>query len=326
MPKVSVVCGFYNRSEVLERTIKSILSQTYDDFEFIVFDDASTDDTAEKLKNLARQYNDNRLKIVLYRENQGFVNGLRAAIAATTGEYIAIQGSGDESLPHRLERQVAVLNSDGSIGVVGGWYSNIQEALGIERLRTPDASTLDYAGLLKTNMFSHGEVMIRRSVYEAVGGYRSEFKYAQDLDLWIRISQIATFATVPELIYRRYVQFDGVSYDPSKLILQCSYSVTARLISKMNLDEQSRVLAMLRESGPLAITPIANKIVQRKIKKGVFRLLVFGKPTSASRLAKSGVSNPLTRMALKLLIKVYNWRLTSLFVPLLNRSLGITVR
>ena len=326
MPRVSVVTGFYNRGELLERTISSILNQTFTDFELIVFDDKSQDNTAQLLAELAAKYNDPRFTYVVHEENTGFVLGLKNAIARSTGEYIAIQGSGDASLPERLALQVALLDERPDVGVVGGWYTNVQEGLGTERLRRPNADSMTFEDLLAGNLFSHGEVMIRRTVYDAVGGYRTEFKNAQDYDLWLRARKVARFATVPAPIYDRYVQFDGVSYVPSKIITQSSYSMSARRLAVMSEAEQEVALAKIREHGPTSIVPASDPAVQAKLVPAVARLTIFGSPEAGAELARSAITNPATRLALVAFSKFYGSALSRPFRPLVTRSLGITRR
>jgi hypothetical protein len=326
MPKVSVITGFYNRGALLERTISSILEQTYSDFELIVFDDKSSDDTAERLRDLADRYADPRLSFVVHEENLGFVRGLTQAIERSQGEYIAIQGSGDASLPRRLELQVALLDERPEVGVVGGWYYNVQEGLGTQRLRRPNADDLTLDDLLKGNVFSHGEVMIRRSVLEAAGGYRTEFVNAQDYDLWLRARKIAAFATVSEPIYDRYVQFDGVSYVPQKVVTQACYSMSARRMARMSEADEARALGILRTEGPTALVPPDDPEVQSKLVSAVFRLTIFGSPAAGEQLARTAITGRLKRGVLVAFARVYGWPLSRPLRPLVARALGITHR
>lgn len=323
LPKISVITGFYNRSFLLERTIESILKQTWEDFELIVFDDASTDGGAERLLELARIYDDPRIRPILHRENQGFVLGLRQAIDVSRGEYIAIQGSGDASLPKRLEFQAKLLDVRPEVGAVGGWYYNVDESSGSRRIRTQDAGRSSFGSLLHKNVFSHGEVMIRRSTYELVGGYRAEFANSQDYDLWLRISKVAELATVPEPIYLRYAQLDGVSYSPRKVVLQSCYTVAARRMAMMPSNDEARVLMALGDGGPTAVVPFEDRAVQREIRRAVTRLVFFGSRDDATKLARESVRNPLIRVLLLSLVRVYSAKLFVPFSKLLDLALGI---
>lgn len=326
MPKISVITGFYNRAALLERTISSILTQTYDDIELIVFDDASTDDTVDRLRDLETRLKDSRLRVVVNAENRGFVPSLVDAIEASSGEYIAIQGSGDASLPRRLELQAQILDTQPEIGVVGGWYYNIQENLGTERLRRPSANGMGYEEFFKGNVFSHGEVMFRRDVYDLAGGYRVEFKNAQDYDLWLRMSRFTQFATVPEPIYDRYVQFDGVSYVPRKIVNQSCYSVAARRLSAMSATDEKSALQRIGEEGPQVVVDSSDLAVQKKIRQAVLRLVVFGSPAAGAELASASITGTVQRWALLMFAKLYGRRPFSLVQPFLRRKLGVVPR
>ncbi|WP_243226778.1 glycosyltransferase [Microbacterium sp. CIAB417] len=298
MAKVTVITGFYNRGELLRRTVESILNQTYADFELVVFDDASRDDTAARLAELAAEYNDPRFRYTVNEINRGFVGSLIETIGHTTSEYVAIQGSGDASLPRRLGQQVALLDGDSSIGAVGGWYYNVLPDDQGRRLRTPDASSTTFSSLLTGNVFSHGEVMFRRETYERAGGYRQQFKFAQDYDLWLRMSKISRFASVLEPIYERYVQFDGVSYHPEKVIVQSRYSIAARKLAQLSPDEEAKALAAVTAGGPEAIVPLSDPGVQKKVRSAVLRSALFGASDNARQVARTSVTNPFSRSLL----------------------------
>jgi hypothetical protein len=323
MPKVSVVTGFYNRAPALERTIASILGQTFRDIELVVFDDKSTDDTAARLEELSAQYGDPRFRYVIHEQNKGFVRGLRDAIETTDGEYIAIQGSGDVSLPRRLELQAALLDDQPDVAVVGGWYNNVIDDAGTRRLRTPDANQLMLEDFLRENCFSHGEVMIRRSVYNAVGGYRTAFKYAQDRDLWIRIAKVSRFATVPEAVYDRYVQFDGVSYVPSKIVSQACYSVAAARLAQLPPGDEAAALAQIEEHGPTALVGPDDPAVQKILTKGVARMVMFGDPRGGQELAQLYVRSAPRRRLLMGIARAYGSPLFKSVRPLVGRAAGI---
>ncbi|MDH2443012.1 glycosyltransferase [Amnibacterium sp. CER49] len=297
--KVSVVTGYYNRRSVLRRTITSILEQSYDDLELLVFDDASKDGTADELARLADELDDPRLRFVVHERNLGFVTGLRQAISQTTGEYIAIQGSGDVSLPGRIRLQSELLDGDPGVGVVGCHYANVVEATGARRLRTPDATTMDFERLVtRGNVFSHGEVMLRRSFYEQAGGYRTAFTNAQDYDLWLRMIRLCRFSTVPEHLYDRYIQFDGVSYDPKKLAVHGRYSIIAQRVATLPPREGERLVERLRSEGPLALVTPEDPKLQKKLFKGSVRSAVWGAYDDATEIARSYITGRLPRVAL----------------------------
>ena len=118
MVKVSIVMGVYNDEVNLEKTINSILSQTYTDWELLVVNDGSTDNTPFLLNKLAR--NDERVKII-QQSNMGLTKALIRGCEEAIGEFIARQDSGDISFPTRLEEQVKVLEQDPSVSLVSSF-------------------------------------------------------------------------------------------------------------------------------------------------------------------------------------------------------------
>ncbi|MBA8816796.1 hypothetical protein FHX48_001889 [Microbacterium halimionae] len=306
--KVSVIAGFYNRAPVLERTLRSLVAQSLTDIEILIFDDASSDNTSSVMTRLQDELQDSRIRYVRYENNRGFAQGLRDAVAMTKGEFIAIQGSGDVSLPQRLEMQSAILESRPDVGAVGCWYTNIEEDSGIARVRRPDADNTDFDALLRGNVFSHGEVMIRRSYYDAVGGYRPEFKNCQDYDLWLRIAQVSRIATVPQVLYERFIQFDGVTYDVRKLALQSRYSIFARRLAQLGEIETSASLERLRVDGIEAVVPLSDRSLQKKYVRGCIRFAVWGASGDAVTMAKGYIASGWKRRALILFAKTFNAR------------------
>lgn len=231
---VSIITVFYNRENLVDKTIDSLLNQTHKDLEIIAVNDGSTDNTLGKL----REIKDSRLKI-LNHENWGFTKSIKHAVESTTSGIIAIHGSGDYSYPTRIEKQLSLILSDERLGAIGCHLENINTKSNESSIRyinlNPDNDQLQE--MLNRSFFTHGEVMFRKSYYEKVGGYREFFSYAQDRDLWLRISMYAKFDAVDEVLYRRYNLTDGVSGSYEKSLLQLYYSEMAIQSIKMRLDE-----------------------------------------------------------------------------------------
>jgi len=284
-PKVSVITGYYNRADCVDLTVLSILDQSYTNIELLVFDDCSTDGTGERLLELQARLNDPRLKIIRHSANKGFTVGMIEAIAQSAGEYICIQGSGDFSAPNRVALQAQVLDSNAQVGVVGCWYTNVVETSGRRRHRKPIADNIGLNELMRANIFSHGEVMMRRATYEAAGGYRREFKFCQDIDLWLRAAKHCKFHTVREFLYERHVRFDGVSYHPEKFPIQARYSIIARRLAQLSGADLEEALSSLAHSGPESLVASDDQGLQRLILRAALRSLIFGAPKEAELLA-----------------------------------------
>jgi hypothetical protein len=306
MPRVSVITGYYNRGHALRTTVESVLGQTYRDLELIVFDDKSTDDTASRLRELAAELDDPRFRVIVHTENTGFVRGLMDAIAASSGEYIAIQGSGDVSLPERIARQVELLDARPDVVAVGCWYWNVDDVSGARDSVTPRAERAK--GGYTT--FSHGEMMMRRSAYEQSGGYRPEFKVGQLTDLGFRLHRIGGFATVPELLYERHIQADGVTLNARRAMEQAQFLTLARHLQKLSPGEAEAALSTVRTDGVGAVIAPGDRGVQLILMERAVRLcaldrgedaaviadhLTSGGRSTVIRALARGVQSPLSR-------------------------------
>lgn len=255
-PAVSIVTVYYNRAGHVADSIQSLLSQSLTNIEVIAVDDGSTDATVAAL----RQFTDPRLRII-EQENAGFVVGINRAIRSSRGRYVAIHGSGDISFPDRIQTQAAVLDSMPAVGVVGCYVQN-QDPLDPTKFHYfRSRNGLDFhQAMLTATLFTHGEVMFRRDLFDRVGGYREFFRFAQDRDLWLRMSRLAGYYIVERELYRRFKLDDGVSTSVEKLIqqgllsdfaIQCAQSRGAD--GRDLLDRYGSVAPLLRRrSGALA--------------------------------------------------------------------------
>lgn len=197
-PLVSVITGYYNRERNLVESIESILGQSYNNFEFVVFDDCSTDKTSDLLSS----FNDDRLVLARYPTNLGYTKGMIKAMSLAKGEFIAIHGAGDISFEHRIAKQVAYFCDRPDASIVGCLVEDIHD--GKTTVHSPAADQGNF-------YFTHGEVMYRRADYDRVGGYVSLFKYGQFTHLKQQLLNIGNGGFVDEVLYRRIHFGDGVT-------------------------------------------------------------------------------------------------------------------
>ncbi|SFJ24159.1 glycosyltransferase family 2 protein [Albimonas pacifica] len=236
-PVVSAICAWFNRSEVLDETLDSLLGQREaPPFEVIVVNDGSRDPKVREILD-ARAAQDPRLKAI-HQANAGFVHAIRAAADAAQGRYLAVMGAGDVSHPLRFARQAAALDADPGLLAAGCWYED-RAPDGAGGWRTVaahrNAAPAGPADLHVRNPYAHGEVMMRREAYQAVGGYRTFFKNSQDADLWLRLIERGRLGQVEEALYERRIFADGISGDVDKMLRQSFYSSMAIAMSKTRL-------------------------------------------------------------------------------------------
>jgi glycosyltransferase involved in cell wall biosynthesis len=216
MPKVSFVVATYNREDYVENTIRSMLEQSYEDFEVVIIDDCSTDRTFDVV---LKYENDPRVSVYRNQINIGLTKSLIKAISHTSGEYIAYVDAGDECMPQRLEQQVRYLDNNPDVGAVGSWVELCSISRNFTETVQLDAGDNPAEKLLRTSFFWHSEVTFRRSVYDRVGGYRDLFYYSQDNDLWLRMSEVSRLCVIPKVLQRIYKFEGGISTTPEKFLL-----------------------------------------------------------------------------------------------------------
>jgi glycosyltransferase involved in cell wall biosynthesis len=233
-PLVSVVMGVRNGGPELADTLESLTTQQGVDLEIIVINDGSIDGTAQLLADWSIR--DPRL-VVLQRSGRGLTASLIEGCQLARGTYLARQDSGDRSLPGRLAAQVACLKADPEASLCSTYV----------RLLVPEGATLtvnapDEASLADglTGPAHHGAVMMLRSVYEQVGGYRLAFHYAQDIDLWTRLVEFGRHRVVPHILYEATVAPGSISGSRRKEQEQFhSYIVNLTHARRQGLSESS---------------------------------------------------------------------------------------
>ena len=189
MIKVSAIVLTYNRASILTTAIASILDQTFEDFELIVVDNYSGDNT----ESVVKSYNDKRIRY-FKNQNNGFIGINRNyGIEKSSGEYIAFLDDDDLWLPEKLEKQLKLLDSNKELGLVfSDCYridenGNFQNDTCFSTLKPHSGNVFDK--LLQDNFIPMPTVMIRREALDRVGLFNPEYKIALDYDLWLRIAK-----------------------------------------------------------------------------------------------------------------------------------------
>jgi hypothetical protein len=201
VPAVSVVLPVYNGEPYLVEALNSILRQTFEDFELIAVDDASTDNSRSYLEEAARR--DARVCIV-DGPGRGLVDALNLGLARARGEFIARMDADDVSQSTRFAQQVEYLRANPQIAVVGSAITLI-DATGklIREIDYPLTPVEVDRFLIETgSALAHPAVMARRNALREVGGYRSLFQHAEDYDLWLRLAEGHSLANLPDRLLR----------------------------------------------------------------------------------------------------------------------------
>ena len=227
-PTVSTVLPVYNCPQYIGEAIESVLAQSFTNFELIVIDDGSRDETPDVL----RRYTDSRIRH-LSQENQGLAATLNRGIALARGRYVARQDQDDVSLPARFERQVAYLDANPACGLVGTWARIWREKEHTTRAHShPSGNARLKFELLLNNPFVHSSVMLRKATLDRVGGYSTDRgrQPPEDYELWSRIARVFEVANIPEIlhVYREVgtsMSRDGPSPFLDHLVAICAENI-----------------------------------------------------------------------------------------------------
>jgi glycosyltransferase involved in cell wall biosynthesis len=186
----------YNKGPYLRQAIDSIVAQTFTDWELLVADDGSTDDT----KRILAGYTDPRIHVLTLATNAGRSWARNLALAQACGRSIAICDSDDLSRPTRLERQVAFLDAHPEIGVVSGYIRAFSDA-GESVMMFPLEPSAIHSRFERGKMgAAHGAAMVRRVCFDRLGGYINDLSYAEDFELFTRFSREYAFQSLPEVL------------------------------------------------------------------------------------------------------------------------------
>ena len=239
-PRLTVLCSVYNGARFLPLALQSVWAQDYSDFELILIDDGSTDETVRIIDGAAAR--DERV-VVIRHKNQGLTRSLNVGLKRARGEYVARQDADDVSLPGRFSAQVRFLDRHPDTVVVGCHYLRINESgtvLGRAHVPTTDLGLR--LRLLEANAIPHsGATFRRREVLEA-GGYDEDFSVAQDYDLWCRLALAGRLANLRQVALYRREHPRAIGANQAALQLQSRDTIRARYQQRL-LAEPRRGLS-----------------------------------------------------------------------------------
>lgn len=261
-PEISVVMSVYNGSEHLRDSIESILSQQGVDLEFIVVNDGSTDGSLRIVEEYAAC--DRRIRLI-NQENQGLTKALIRGCAEVRGKFIARQDCGDISLPGRLQKQLelaqrntdAVLVSCGT-RFIGPHGEHLFDSIQNSRGATNDLLAMNLDGLRGPS--HHGSTFFQAELYREIGGYRPQFYFAQDLDLWKRMIERGKHIVIPEILYETFFSESSISglyrkqqVENTKIILECTRRRRSGMSEEPVLEKASTIRPTLgRDPGRIS--------------------------------------------------------------------------
>lgn len=200
---VSVLMPVYNVGNYVRAAIKSILNQSYTDFEFIIIDDASTDNTVQEI----RKFKDSRIRLFINKVNKGLAANLNEGFRLSKGEYIVIMDGDDISYPQRIVTQLRFMRNNPEVGISGTWIKLFGYTSIVHKYPLTDQACR--TKLLFNTPFAHPSVIFKRDIVINHNLYYDESlkQYGEDYTFWLKASKVTKFANIPQVLlwYRTFV-------------------------------------------------------------------------------------------------------------------------
>ena len=205
-PIVTVLLPVYNGERYLRAAVESILHQTFESFELLIVDDGSTDGT----EAICRSFTDPRIRVVRHETNAGLVSALNSVIDLIATKYVARMDADDVSLPDRLARQVAFLESRSDIAACGSWARELVDGRLRDIMRLPTGEYLRQTAWRPVPIF-HPTACLRTEVLRELR-YRTDYVHAEDYDLWLRLCRLHRIDNVPKVLLHYRIHQASVSH------------------------------------------------------------------------------------------------------------------
>jgi glycosyltransferase involved in cell wall biosynthesis len=232
MPKVSVYIPVYNREKYIEKAISGILNQTFKDFELLIIDDGSTDASLEKVKS----FNDPRIKIYQNDGNKGIVYTRNRAFELATGTYLAINDSDDFSYPDRLEKQVAVMDANPKIGILGGIAKRIYSDTKFDYWRYPCTSEDIKLRLFWGSAMINSTLLLRLEFFKTHPlRYNPDFPVAEDYDLFERSQEFFQLQNLDDTLIDYYSHSENLTHSQNDKMKDCAFQINNRQLVKLDI-------------------------------------------------------------------------------------------
>lgn len=270
MPKVSVLMPVYKTNEkYLREAIESILSQTFEDFEFLILDDCPEDDREEIIKS----YKDKRIKYYKNEKNLGITLSRNKLIDMAQGEYLAVIDHDDIALPTRFEEQVRVLDTHPEIGIVGSWVERFPN---IKLVKYPESNQDIEQYLMQGCAVPHTGAMIRADILPD-NPYENKFSPAEDYALWCRLIGKTQFYNIPKVLMKYRIHDDNTTKTQSDKM-----SAATKAIHEFVRKSHPNIWQTVCEQAPhiirlklFGLIPLGHFRQMGNTRKGILKYLPF---------------------------------------------------
>jgi glycosyltransferase involved in cell wall biosynthesis len=240
-PRVSVLMTVYNGEKYLSEAIDSILNQTFEDFEFIIIDDGSTDGSAD----IIQSYRDERIRFLRNGKNLSVPVSSNIGLKLSCGEYIARMDCDDISLPERLEKQVQFMDDHPEVGICGTWLEIFGNAEGVWRYPSENSEIMALSFF--NSPMAHPTSMMRKELlFKYSLFYDESYTYSSDYEFWVRCGKYFPLANLDEVLFRYRRHGTQIGNRHIKEESQFSDQIRLRQLHELGLDPNSREIELHR--------------------------------------------------------------------------------
>lgn len=203
-PTVSIIISVHNGGDTLVKALESIESQTFTDYEVLIVNDASTDNTQSLLRKWQSKFPPKKCILIDNSENIGLTKSLNKGIEKASGKFIARLDHDDTWDQEKLRKQINFFRSHPDHGIVGTWYTNHGKSKS-KKVELPVSDKEIKRNIFRKNPFGHSCVVFKKTLWEKSGRYDERLRHGQDLDLWFRFLPLTKMANIPEILCHRQI-------------------------------------------------------------------------------------------------------------------------
>jgi len=243
MERISILMPNYNNAPYLKACLDSMINQTYQDFEVIIVDDGSTDDSIQIIEN----YKDSRFKIIKKTENSGIIDTLNIGLNAINSEYIVRMDGDDKMHPKRLELLINYMDTHPNIGVCGSAIKHF--GISDETIIYNDNPKINHANLIFKHSIGHASIIIRNEIIKKHHiNYSKGYHYIEDYKLFYDLSQVTKMTSIPDVLYF-YRREEYNNYKHQEIIKNGMEKLYAEILSKLKIEQNEKHLEIHYELG-----------------------------------------------------------------------------
>ena len=279
-PIASIIIPTYNRAGLLPNAIRSVLRQTFQDFELIIVDDGSSDNTEE----VVAMVHNHKIKYIRHESNKGGSAARNTGIMSAQGKYIGFLDDDDEWYSEKLQKQInkfRVLTDDFGLVYTGFSFTSMESGE-VSHPVIPSLKGHLFSNLLKNNILGSPTPLIKKVCFEKAGYFDETLPSIQDWDMWIRISKFYYFDFVPEILAKHYIHGNQISANLSTkikgreiLVRKYHQDLSGYPLTYSNHLRQLGILHCLSKNGRKGRNYFLKSIRLNTLQKGVYFHLIF---------------------------------------------------